>query len=210
MENFLEQFGAYVPLIINAVKALLVLIVGWIVAGVVSSLVRKRVNAIPRIDPTLGNFLAALVKWVILLVVFITVLGLFGIQATSLVAVLGAATLAIGLALQGTLSDLAAGFMLIVFRPYKLGQFVDIGGTSGTVKDLNLFVTELVTPDNVQIIVPNGQAWGLSSLTSLITRHAVSILCSGLAMTMMLIWPWRSSAVWRRLTAVSMVIPHLG
>ncbi|AIA74683.1 mechanosensitive ion channel protein MscS [Halomonas campaniensis] len=160
MENFLEQFGAYVPLIINAVKALLVLIVGWVVAGVVSSLVRKRVNAIPRIDPTLGNFLAALVKWVILLVVLITVLGLFGIQATSLVAVLGAATLAIGLALQGTLSDLAAGFMLIMFRPYKLGQFVDIGGTSGTVKDLNLFVTELVTPDNVQIIVPNGQAWG--------------------------------------------------
>ncbi|BCB06333.1 mechanosensitive ion channel protein [Vreelandella venusta] len=160
MENFLEQFGAYVPLIINAVKALLVLIVGWMAAGIVSSLVRKRVNAIPRIDPTLGNFLAALVKWGILLVVFITVLGLFGIQATSLVAVLGAATLAIGLALQGTLSDLAAGFMLIVFRPYKLGQFVDIGGTSGTVKDLNLFVTELVTPDNVQIIVPNGQAWG--------------------------------------------------
>ncbi|MFP3440646.1 hypothetical protein R0K18_23175, partial [Pantoea sp. SIMBA_133] len=92
MENFLEQFGAYVPLIINAVKALLVLIVGWIVAGVVSSLVRKRVNAIPRIDPTLCNFLAALVKWVILLVVLITVLGLFGIQATSRVAVWWAAT----------------------------------------------------------------------------------------------------------------------
>ncbi len=73
---------------------------------------------------------------------------------------MGAATLAIGMALQGTLSDLAAGFMLILFRPYKLGQFVDIAGTSGTVKDINLFVTELATPDNVQIIVPNGQAWG--------------------------------------------------
>jgi len=88
------------------------------------------------------------------------VLGIFGIEATSLVAMMGAATLAIGLALQGTLSDLAAGFMLILFRPYKLGQYVDIAGTKGTVKDLNLFVTELVTPDNVQIIVPNGQAWG--------------------------------------------------
>jgi len=88
------------------------------------------------------------------------VLGLFGIEATSLVAVLGAATLAIGLALQGTLSDIAAGFMLIIFRPYKLGQYVDIGGTSGTVKELNLFFTELTAAGNVQIIVPNGQAWG--------------------------------------------------
>jgi len=92
--------------------------------------------------------------------VLVAVLGIFGIEATSIVAVLGAASLAIGLALQGTLSDLAAGVMLVVFRPYKLGQFVDIGGTSGTVRDLNLFTTELVTPDNVQIIVPNGQAWG--------------------------------------------------
>jgi small conductance mechanosensitive channel len=80
---------------------------------------------------------------------------------------MGAATLAIGLALQGTLSDLAAGFMLILFRPYKLGQYVDIGGTAGTVKDLNLFITELVTPDNVQIIVPNGQSWG-----SIITNYS--------------------------------------
>jgi small conductance mechanosensitive channel len=97
---------------------------------------------------------------VILIVVFVAVLGIFGIQATSLVAVLGAATLAVGLALQGTLSNLAAGFMLILFRPYKLGHYVDIGGTAGTVKDINLFVTELATGDNVQIIMPNGQAWG--------------------------------------------------
>ena len=160
VENLIEQMGQYAPLVINAVKALVVLVVGWTVAGLISRLVRNRINATPRIDPTLGNFVAALVKWVILLVVLITVLGLFGIEATSLVAIMGAATLAIGFALQGTLSDMAAGFMLILFRPYKLGQYVDIGGTSGTVQDLNLFVTELVTPDNVQIIIPNGQAWG--------------------------------------------------
>ena len=160
MQGIIEELGAYAPLVINAVKALVVLVVGWMVAGAVSGMVRKRVNATPRIDPTLGNFAASIVKWVILLMVLVAVLGLFGIEATSLVAVLGAATLAIGLALQGTLSDLAAGVMLILFRPYKLGDFVDIGGTSGTVKDINLFVTELVTPDNVQIIVPNGQAWG--------------------------------------------------
>ena len=160
MENLIETIGGYGPLLVNAVKAVVVLIVGWIVAGAVGGLVRRRVMANPNIDNTIGNFLASIVKWVILLMVLTAVLGLFGIEATSLVAVLGAATLAIGLALQGTLSDLAAGFMIILFRPYKLEQFVDIGGTAGTVVDINLFVTELVTPDNVQIIVPNGQAWG--------------------------------------------------
>ncbi len=167
MQEIMDQLGAYAPLAINAAKALVVLVLGWMAAGIVSGMVRRRVNATPRIDPTLGNFIASIVKWVILLMVLVAVLGLFGIEATSLVAVLGAATLAIGLALQGTLSDLAAGFMLILFRPYKLGQYVDIGGTAGTVKDLNLFMTELVTPDNVQIIVPNGQAWG-----SIITNYS--------------------------------------
>ena len=160
MQGIAEQLGTYGPLIVSAIKALIILVIGWMVAGAASGWVRRRVLKHPNIDDTIGSFVASIVRWVLLLVVLIAVLGLFGIEATSLVAVLGAATLAIGLALQGTLSDVAAGFMLIVFRPYKLGQFVDIGGTSGTVKDLNLFITELVTPDNVQIIVPNGQAWG--------------------------------------------------
>src|SRR6056297_2183486 len=160
MEAIMDTLGAYAPLVISAVKALVVLIIGWMIAGIIGGVIRRKVTANPRIDDTLGNFVASIVKWAILLVVLIAVLGIFGIEATSLVAVLGAATLAIGLALQGTLSDLAAGFMLILFRPYKLGQYVDIGGTSGTVVDLNLFFTELSTPDNVQIILPNGQAWG--------------------------------------------------
>ncbi|MEP1198127.1 mechanosensitive ion channel family protein [Tateyamaria sp.] len=160
MDDVMSSVGGLGPLLISTIKALIVLVVGWIAAGAISGLVRRRVKAAPNVDETLGNFAASIVKWVILIIVLIAVLGLFGIEATSLVAILGAGTLAIGLALQGTLSDLAAGFMLILFRPYKLGQFVDIGGTSGTVKDLNLFVTELVTPDNVQIIIPNGQAWG--------------------------------------------------
>ncbi|NIZ12799.1 mechanosensitive ion channel family protein [Phaeobacter sp. HF9A] len=160
MEQIIEQAGAMWPLIISGTKAVVVLIIGWMAAGMISSAVRKRINKTPRIDPTLGNFAASAVRWVLLAIVAVAVLGIFGIEATSLVAMLGAATLAIGLALQGTLSDLAAGVMLVLFRPYKLGQFVDIGGTSGTVKDLNLFVTELVTADNVQIIVPNGKAWG--------------------------------------------------
>ena len=160
MQAMMETMGSYGPLLMNGIKALAVLIIGWMVAGVVRSVLRRKINASEHIDNTLGNFVASMVRWFILLMVLVAVLGLFGIEATSLVAVLGAATLAIGLALQGTLSDIAAGFMLILFRPYKLGQYVDIGGTAGTVKDLNLFTTELVTPDNVQIILPNGQAWG--------------------------------------------------
>jgi len=160
MEQIIEQMGAWWPVVLNGSKALLVLILGWIVAGMIAGTIRRRIAARPEVDQTLGNFAASVVKWAILAMVLVAVLGLFGIEATSLVAMMGAVTLAIGLALQGTLSDLAAGFMLILFRPYRIGQYVDIGGTAGTVKDLNLFVTELATPDNVQIIVPNGQAWG--------------------------------------------------
>ncbi len=167
MDQIVEMTNGYLPVVLNAGKALIVLILGWIAAGAISGMVRRRINRTPQIDPTLGNFAASIIKWVILAMVVVAVLGIFGIQATSIVAILGAASLAIGLALQGTLSDLAAGVMLVVFRPYKLGQYVDIGGTAGTVKDLNLFTTELVTPDNVQIIVPNGQSWG-----SIITNYS--------------------------------------
>ena len=160
MEQIVEQGFAYWPVVLNGIKALVVLILGWMAAGILSRAIRKRINATPEIDPTLGNFIASIVRWALICVVLIAVLGIFGIEATSLVAMMGAATLAIGLALQGTLSDLAAGFMLVLFRPYKLGQYVDIGGTAGTVKDLNLFITELVTVDNVHIIIPNAQALG--------------------------------------------------
>jgi len=160
MDSVVETVGAWAPVMLNAGKALVVIVIGWIAAGWLSGIVRRKALATPHIDPTIGTFVASIVRWVVLLIVLIAVLGIFGIEATSLVAVLGAATLAIGLALQGTLSDLAAGFMLVLFRPYKLGQYVDIAGTSGTVQDLNLFFTQLVTPDNVQIIVPNGKAWG--------------------------------------------------
>ncbi|MEP3048713.1 MAG: mechanosensitive ion channel domain-containing protein [Roseibium sp.] len=160
MESAVDQVSVYAPVLMNAIKALIVLVIGWFLAGFLSGLTKRRIVAHERIDDTIGGFAASLVRWLVLLITLIAVLQLFGIQATSLVAVLGAGTLAVGLALQGTLSDIAAGVMLVIFRPYKVGQFVSIGSTSGTVKDLNIFVTELVTPDNVQIIMPNGQAWG--------------------------------------------------
>jgi small conductance mechanosensitive channel len=167
MDSFVEQLGAYAPLVINAAKALAFLIFGFIASGIVSRFIKKRVLKSEIIDNTLGTFFASIVRYIILTIVIITVLQLFGIQATSLIAVLGAASLAIGLALQGTLSDIAAGVMLIIFRPYKVDQYVDIGGTSGTVKELSIISTELVTPDNVAIVIPNSKAWG-----SIITNYS--------------------------------------
>lgn len=160
MDILVENLGEYGPFIINVVKAILFLIVGYLVGQTIKRLIRNQIQNNSKLDPTIGNFVASIVYWLVLASVIIIVLQLFGFQATSLVAILGASTLAIGLALQGTLSDVASGILLIAFRPYKIGQFVDIGGTSGTVKEVTLFTTELASPDNVQIIMPNSKAWG--------------------------------------------------
>ena len=101
-----------------------------------------------------------MVRYLIIAVTVIAVLGRFGVETTSLIAVFGAAGLAIGLALQGTLSNVAAGVMLLLFRPFKIGDFVEVAGISGTVKGITLFVTEMATGDNVHIIVPNADVWG--------------------------------------------------
>lgn len=144
----------------SVLLAAAILIVGMIVAGAVRKGVRAAAVKSDRIDDTLGGFFSSLIYYAIMAVVLIAVLARFGVETTSLVAALGAATLAIGLALQGTLSNLAAGVMIIFFRPYQLGDFVEVAGQSGSVKDINLFTTELATGDNKKVIVPNGAAWG--------------------------------------------------
>ncbi|MEN0652739.1 MULTISPECIES: mechanosensitive ion channel family protein [Hyphobacterium] len=146
--------------VVNVALAALILFVGFLVAGLARRSVKHLVEKNPKIDPTLANFFGGIVRYAILAVVGIAVLTRFGVETTSLVAALGAATLAIGLALQGTLSNVAAGVMIVFFRPYKIGDFVDIADASGTVKDITLFTTELTAIDGVQITVPNGQAWG--------------------------------------------------
>ncbi|WP_417497029.1 mechanosensitive ion channel family protein [Maricaulis sp.] len=144
----------------NLVLAALILIAGLIVAGIVRKAIVNAVFKSERIDDTLGSFFASLAYWGVMIVVLIAVLARFGVETTSLVATLGAATLAIGLALQGTLSNLAAGVMIVLFRPYGLGDWVEVAGQSGAVKDINLFTTVLATGDNRKVIVPNGQTWG--------------------------------------------------
>ncbi|MEH6694539.1 MAG: mechanosensitive ion channel domain-containing protein [Hyphomonas sp.] len=143
---------------LKALGAFLVLIIGLRISGAMASFVRKQAIKRPNIDETLGSFFASLVRWLMTAATLIAALQLFGVQATSFVAILGAMTLAIGLSLQGALGNIASGIMIMLFRPYGVGQYIDIAGIGGTVKEINLFQTILATPDNVQVIVPNSQA----------------------------------------------------
>lgn len=144
----------------NLLAAVLVLVIGFAVAGWVARRIERMAHRHARLDDTLFDFLANLARYSIVGLSFLIVLNTFGIQTTSLVAVIGAAGLAIGLALQGTLSNVAAGVMLIFFRPLKVGDYVAISDQSGTVKAINLNYTELASIGNVQIIIPNSQVWG--------------------------------------------------
>jgi small conductance mechanosensitive channel len=143
---------------LKALGAFLVLIIGLRISGAMASFVRKQAIKRPNIDETLGSFFASLVRWFMTAATLIAALQLFGVQATSFVAILGAMTLAIGLSLQGALGNIASGIMIMLFRPYGVGQYIEVASVGGTVKEINLFQTILATPDNVQVIVPNSQA----------------------------------------------------
>lgn len=147
---------------LDVVGAIAILIAGWIASQWVHASVAKALGRSKKVDAMLRGFFASLAKYLVLIFTGLMVLSQFGVQTASLIAVLGAAGLAVGLALQGTLSNVAAGVMILIFRPFKIGDYVEAGGKAGTVKAVTLFITEMVTPDNVQIIVPNSQIWGSS------------------------------------------------
>ena len=140
--------------------AIAILLLGWIIAAWAQRRMRAIGIRYEHLDITLFDFLGSVLRYVILAFTALFVLNTFGIQTTSIVAMIGAAGLAIGLALQGTLSNVAAGVMLIFFRPIKTGDFVEVNGQSGTVKSITLNYTELASLGNTQIIVPNSQVWG--------------------------------------------------
>lgn len=138
------------------IAAIAILIAGRMIGGWIS----RRIEKIQRLDSTLKDFLGGFLKYLVMMVAVITVIGLFGIPMASLLAVLGAAGLAIGLALQGTLANVASGVMLLILRPFNVGDYISWGSEGGTVKSLGLFGTELAMPDNVYIFAPNSQIWG--------------------------------------------------
>ncbi|MEM7458095.1 MAG: mechanosensitive ion channel domain-containing protein [Pseudomonadota bacterium] len=155
----------------NVLLALVILIVGFWVAGRVGAVVRGIGKQYEKLDDTLFNFLGSLARYTVLAFVIIAVLNRFGVETTSIVALLGAAGLAVGLALQGAMSNLAAGVMLMIFRPYKVGDFIDAAGNFGNVEEISLFTTVLRTFDHQQIIIPNGKIWGEQIVNH--SHHAV-------------------------------------
>ncbi|MEM9618735.1 MAG: mechanosensitive ion channel domain-containing protein [Pseudomonadota bacterium] len=154
LQGMLEKAIAYIPSVIGA---LVVLIVGLWVAGRIKKIAVSAMGRTGKIDETLGGFLSSLIYYGLVALVIITTLGVFGVPTTSFAAIIGAAGLAIGLALQGTLGHVASGVMMLGFRPFDVGDFVEAAGVSGSVKNIGLFTTEIATPDNKMIIVPNGK-----------------------------------------------------
>ncbi len=144
---------------VRVLGALAVLVIGRVVAGMARRAVRRLLQR-SSVDDTLIPFVSSLVYYLLLAFVLIAVLGLFGIPTASFIAVLGAAGLAVGLALQGTLSNFASGVMLLLFRPFRAGDFVEAGGASGTVAEIGIFNTSLNTPDNIRVIIPNSAIFG--------------------------------------------------
>ncbi len=140
---------------IPVIKAIFILVIGWMIAGWLSKLASTACRK-ANLDETLARFLGNIVRWFVIAAVVITCLASFGVQVASLVAVLGTVGVAIGLALQGSLSHIASGVMLLIFRPFKVGDFVTAGGQTGIIHEIGLFSTMLDTADNRRIIVPNG------------------------------------------------------
>ena len=144
---------------VNIIAALAILIIGNLVVKAVSNSMTKLLNK-KEMDPAVVHFIASLVRYVLFTIVLIAALGRVGVQTASVVAVIGAAGLAVGLALQGSLANFAAGVLIVAFRPFKAGDYVEISGVAGSVESIQIFQTVLTTPDNKMIVVPNGSVIG--------------------------------------------------
>jgi small conductance mechanosensitive channel len=144
---------------LKVVGAIVLVVAGRIAAGWARRIIRTALER-AKLEPTLVPFISGMVYWLVLALVAVAALGMVGVQTASLLAVLGAAGLAVGLALQGTLSNFASGVMLLLFRPFRVGDTIEAGGAAGTVEAIGLFSTTVNTADNVKIVVPNSSIYG--------------------------------------------------
>ncbi len=166
MQDIIENIdiSQYLPAAVswasNLLLAIVILLIGLWFAGKVNKAIVALSKSNSHLDDTLFRFLGSVARYIILAFVIIAVLNRFGVETASIIALLGAAGLAVGLALQGAMSNLAAGVMLLIFRPYKVGDFIDAAGRFGNVTEIDLFTTILQTFDNQQVIIPNSQIWG--------------------------------------------------
>lgn len=151
-DAILEQVILYAPKVLGAI---LILVVGLWVVKMVSKVIGKLIrNSV--VDDSLEGFLISLISILLKIMVYISAIGMLGIEMTSFIAILGAAGLAVGMALSGTLQNFAGGVMILLFKPFKVGDYIDAQGHSGSVKEIQIFVTQLATPDNKTIFIPNG------------------------------------------------------
>jgi len=150
--SYLAEYG------LSIIAAVLIFVIGRWLAKLISKLVGKAMVK-AKVDVTLARFAEHIVYVALLLLVIIAALDKLGVKTTSFAVVLGAAGLTIGFALQGSLANFAAGVMLIVFKPFRVGDFVEIAGKTGTVSEIQIFNTVLNAPDNIRIIVPNAQGY---------------------------------------------------
>ncbi len=146
----------------SVLGAVILLIVGWIIAAIAQRSIKNAFLKFDNVDRTLAGFFGNIARYGILTIVIIMVLGQFGVQTASILAALGAAGLAIGLALQGTLQNIAAGIMLLVLRPFRVGEYISTGSIDGTVQEVGLFATELKTFDGLFRLAPNSTLWNVS------------------------------------------------
>ncbi len=149
-----ENQGLLTEYVVNMAAALLTLVIGFYVAGFISSTIHKILSK-RQLEATIVDFIAHMIRYIIIAFVVIAALGRIGVQTTSFIALLGAAGLAVGLALQGALSNFAAGVLIIALRPFKAGDYIEAAGTAGSVDSVQIFATTLKTPDNKVVIVPN-------------------------------------------------------
>lgn len=157
LQNWLATEGVAFGL--RLLGALLIFFIGKLLARSLSHLLAKTLGR-AKLDDTLNRFLVRIAYVLMLIVVILAALDMIGVKTTSMVAIIGAAGLAIGLAMQGSLSNFAAGVMIIIFRPFKIGDFIDAGGVKGIVEEISIFTTYLRTPDNLAVIVPNSSITG--------------------------------------------------
>ena len=144
---------------VDIAGAIVLLVVGWTVAGWIRRVIRRTLDSAPVLDETLKPLIANLVRYAVLIFVLIAVLNQFGVQTTSIIAVLAATGLAIGLALQGMLANVASGVMLLFLRPFNVGEYVEAGGIAGTVAEIGLFNTEIKSSAGPGLVVPNSKIW---------------------------------------------------
>jgi small conductance mechanosensitive channel len=156
---------------VNILAGLGTIIIGFWLSSKASSMVRKQMSTLQRVDKTLTPILASTIRYAGFILTLVVALGQFGVQTTSIIAVLGAAGLAIGLALQGTLSNVASGIMLLLLRPFSVGDWIETNSISGTVREIGLFATQIDTFDNIYITVPNSSIWSATIINN--SRHQI-------------------------------------